>query len=215
MTLPDRSVTLRILVELLVTPGHALTPRAAERSLQREDDDRVAPGAAGGGRLPRDHPERIDRAAAARRALRTASWRPAGGSSASPARTDARQRKGSRVNKKILVLGGGVAGSSMAYYLTEKGYDVTVVEKNSPSAASRAPVTTAGIRTSSVRTSGSGPAARRIPSTRPSSSSRTTSCSTSIDGCSRSSSPMGGSIATPCTTRTSSRCPTRRRSMPR
>jgi UDP-galactopyranose mutase len=34
------------------------------------------------------------------------------------------------VNKKILVLGGGVAGSSMAYYLTEKGYDVTVVEKN-------------------------------------------------------------------------------------
>jgi UDP-galactopyranose mutase len=35
------------------------------------------------------------------------------------------------VNKKILVLGGGVAGSSIAYYLTEKGYDVTVVEKNS------------------------------------------------------------------------------------
>ena len=35
------------------------------------------------------------------------------------------------VNKKILVLGGGVAGSSMAYYLTEKGYDVTVIEKNS------------------------------------------------------------------------------------
>jgi UDP-galactopyranose mutase len=35
------------------------------------------------------------------------------------------------VNKKILVLGGGVAGSSIAYYLSEKGYDVTVVEKNS------------------------------------------------------------------------------------
>src|SRR5262245_45457227 len=34
-------------------------------------------------------------------------------------------------NKKILVLGGGVAGSSMAYYLTEKGYDVTVIERNS------------------------------------------------------------------------------------
>src|SRR5579862_7182909 len=34
-------------------------------------------------------------------------------------------------NKKILVLGGGVAGSSTAYYLTEKGYDVTVIEKNS------------------------------------------------------------------------------------
>jgi UDP-galactopyranose mutase len=34
------------------------------------------------------------------------------------------------VNKKILVLGGGVAGSSMAYYLSEKGYDVTVVERN-------------------------------------------------------------------------------------
>jgi UDP-galactopyranose mutase len=34
------------------------------------------------------------------------------------------------VNKKILVLGGGVAGSSMAYYLTERGYDVTVVEKH-------------------------------------------------------------------------------------
>jgi UDP-galactopyranose mutase len=35
------------------------------------------------------------------------------------------------MNKKILILGGGVAGSSMAYYLTEKGYDVTVIEKNS------------------------------------------------------------------------------------
>ena len=34
-------------------------------------------------------------------------------------------------NKKILVLGGGVAGSSTAYYLSEKGYDVTVIEKNS------------------------------------------------------------------------------------
>jgi UDP-galactopyranose mutase len=35
------------------------------------------------------------------------------------------------VNKKILVLGGGVAGSSITYYLTERGYDVTVIEKNS------------------------------------------------------------------------------------
>jgi UDP-galactopyranose mutase len=35
------------------------------------------------------------------------------------------------VNRRVLILGGGVAGSSMAYYLTEKGYDVTVVEKNS------------------------------------------------------------------------------------
>ncbi len=34
------------------------------------------------------------------------------------------------MNKKVLVLGGGVAGSSMAYYLTEKGYEVTLVEKN-------------------------------------------------------------------------------------
>jgi UDP-galactopyranose mutase len=40
-------------------------------------------------------------------------------------------RENGSVNKKVLVLGGGVAGSSMAYYLTEKGYDVTVVEKNS------------------------------------------------------------------------------------
>ena len=29
----------------------------------------------------------------------------------------------------VLVLGGGVAGSSIAYYLTERGYDVTVLEK--------------------------------------------------------------------------------------
>src|SRR6266511_2590838 len=35
------------------------------------------------------------------------------------------------MNKKILVLGGGVAGSSMAHYLSEKGYDVTVIERNS------------------------------------------------------------------------------------
>jgi UDP-galactopyranose mutase len=35
------------------------------------------------------------------------------------------------VNSRILVLGGGVAGASIAYYLTEKGFDVTIVEKNS------------------------------------------------------------------------------------
>jgi len=35
-----------------------------------------------------------------------------------------------RVNHRILVLGGGVAGSSISYYLTEKGYDVTLIEKN-------------------------------------------------------------------------------------
>jgi UDP-galactopyranose mutase len=35
------------------------------------------------------------------------------------------------ITRRILVLGGGVAGSSIAFYLTEKGYDVTVIEKNS------------------------------------------------------------------------------------
>ena len=34
-------------------------------------------------------------------------------------------------HNRILVLGGGVAGSSIAYYLTDKGYDVTLIEKNS------------------------------------------------------------------------------------
>lgn len=34
------------------------------------------------------------------------------------------------MNKKILVLGGGVAGSAMAYYLSEKGYQVTVIEQH-------------------------------------------------------------------------------------
>ena len=33
-------------------------------------------------------------------------------------------------NHRILVLGGGVAGSAIAYYLSEKGYDVTIIEKN-------------------------------------------------------------------------------------
>ncbi len=33
-------------------------------------------------------------------------------------------------NKEILVLGGGVAGSSLAYFLKEKGYNVTIIEKN-------------------------------------------------------------------------------------
>jgi UDP-galactopyranose mutase len=35
------------------------------------------------------------------------------------------------MNRNILILGGGVAGSSMAYFLTEKGYDVTIIEKSS------------------------------------------------------------------------------------
>ena len=35
------------------------------------------------------------------------------------------------MNSRILVLGGGVAGASIAYYLTEKGFDVTIIEKNS------------------------------------------------------------------------------------
>jgi UDP-galactopyranose mutase len=34
-------------------------------------------------------------------------------------------------NKRILILGGGVAGTSMAHYLTQKGYGVTLIEKNS------------------------------------------------------------------------------------
>ena len=34
------------------------------------------------------------------------------------------------MSNRILILGGGVAGASMAYYLTEKGYDVTIIEKN-------------------------------------------------------------------------------------
>jgi UDP-galactopyranose mutase len=34
------------------------------------------------------------------------------------------------VNTHILILGGGVAGASMAHYLTERGYTVTIVERN-------------------------------------------------------------------------------------
>ena len=33
-------------------------------------------------------------------------------------------------NNKILILGGGVAGSAMTYFLAEKGYDVTVIERH-------------------------------------------------------------------------------------
>ena len=33
------------------------------------------------------------------------------------------------MNNRILVLGGGVAGSAIAYYLSDKGYDVTIVEQ--------------------------------------------------------------------------------------
>ncbi len=33
------------------------------------------------------------------------------------------------MKKKIIVLGGGISGCSVAYYLNQKGYDVTVIEK--------------------------------------------------------------------------------------
>ncbi|MDB5189781.1 MAG: hypothetical protein JWN49_107 [Parcubacteria group bacterium] len=34
------------------------------------------------------------------------------------------------MQKKIIVIGGGMAGTSAAYFLTKKGYDVTIIEKN-------------------------------------------------------------------------------------
>lgn len=34
------------------------------------------------------------------------------------------------MNKKILVLGGGVAGASISYFLKKRGYEITLVEKN-------------------------------------------------------------------------------------
>jgi UDP-galactopyranose mutase len=34
------------------------------------------------------------------------------------------------MKEKILILGGGVAGSSMAYFLSNKGYDIDLIEKN-------------------------------------------------------------------------------------
>ena len=39
-------------------------------------------------------------------------------------------KKGVIMNKKVLVLGGGVSGASIAYFLTKKGYEVSVVEAN-------------------------------------------------------------------------------------
>lgn len=33
------------------------------------------------------------------------------------------------VNKRVLVLGGGVAGSAITHYLAEKGYEVTIIER--------------------------------------------------------------------------------------
>lgn len=35
------------------------------------------------------------------------------------------------MNKKILILGGGVAGASMAHFLKKRGYEIQMVEKNS------------------------------------------------------------------------------------
>lgn len=34
------------------------------------------------------------------------------------------------MNKKILILGGGVAGCSMAYFLKKRGYEITLIEKH-------------------------------------------------------------------------------------
>src|SRR5690348_14031654 len=34
------------------------------------------------------------------------------------------------MRKKIIVIGGGMAGTSAAHFLVKRGYDVTIVEKN-------------------------------------------------------------------------------------
>ena len=54
MTLPDRSVTLRILVEVLLAPGQALSAEALGEPVRREDDDHLAARAAVGGPVHRD-----------------------------------------------------------------------------------------------------------------------------------------------------------------
>ena len=96
----------------------------------------------------------------------------------------------------------------MAYYLSEKGYDVTVIERNStrrrPGAdvqLQRPPLRVRAAHLVLARRQG------RSRSTPRSSSSPTTSCSTSTAGCSRSSRPTGGSTAIRCTIRTSTQMP--------
>lgn len=40
-------------------------------------------------------------------------------------------KKTKNVNKRVAIIGGGPAGISMAFYLSEYGYDITIFEKNS------------------------------------------------------------------------------------
>jgi len=119
------------------------------------------------------------------------------------------------VNKNILVLGGGVAGSSMAYYLTEKGYKVTVIERHSR----------VGGLARTCHYSGHpyefGPhiwfwrGGEADPINRTIATLTGGACCTSIDASSPTSRPMAASTATRCTTKTSIRCRNVPRSTPR
>jgi flavin-dependent dehydrogenase len=119
------------------------------------------------------------------------------------------------VNKKILVLGGGVAGSSIAYYLSEKGYDVTVIEKHSRVGGLARTCYYSGHPYEFGPHIWFWPGGEADPINHTIASLTGGDCCTSIGAFSPTSRPTDASTAIRCTIRTSTRCRSARRFMTR
>ena len=110
-------------------------------------------------------------------------------------------------NRRILILGGGVAGASMAYYLGEKGYEVTIVEKNDRVGGLARTCTYGGHPYEFGPHIWFWPGGPDAPINQTIVRLTKMSSSISTGGSSPTSKPTAGSTATRCTIRTSPRCP--------
>ena len=200
MTLPDRSVTLRIFVELLLAPGRtlslaALGSRYGVRTMIGSRLDQLEQG-----QFLSIAPGRHHDAPAARTTVRPLRH---GGTAA------LQHQECELIDSRTRRFWFSAAACAVVHRLLPVGKGLRR-HRHRAQQQGRRPGADLRLQRSPVRVR---PAhlvlarrTRRTRSTPPSSSSRTTSSSPSTAGCSPSSKPIAGSTAIRCTTRTSPRC---------